>query len=107
MMAERRGRVLRGRFAVDVRHWTERRLGGRTAVEKPRNLLCNRNRVQHRKFGENIMRMLMIDQWLAMVRFTGLEQLGESGMRRGQRLSGKHLAKQQGSWAKFVLLHQH
>ena len=39
------------------------------------------------------MRMLMIDQRLAMISFAGLKKLGKSGMRRGQRLGGKHLAE--------------
>ncbi len=49
----------------------------------------------------------MIDQGLAMIGFTGLEQLREAGMRRSQRLRRKHLAKKQRARAELVLLHQH
>src|SRR5215469_18759053 len=96
-MAERRSWILRSRFAMQVCHWAKCGFGGRAAVEKPRNFLANRNRIQHGQLCENIMGMLMVNEREAMISLPGLEQLWESRMRRGQRLGGKHFAKQQGS----------
>ncbi len=49
----------------------------------------------------------MVDQRLTVVGLAGLEELGKSRMRRGQRLGGKHFAKQDAAAPQFVLLHQH
>ena len=51
--------------------------------------------------------MLVIDQRLAVIGFSGLEKLGKSRMRRGQRLGRKHFAKQDAAPPQFVLFHQH
>src|SRR6266852_876749 len=51
--------------------------------------------------------MLMVDQRLTVIGFSGLEKLGKSRMRRGQRLGGKHFTKQDAAAPKLVLLHQH
>ena len=58
---------------MDVRDWAEGRFRGWPSVEKPGDFLVYRHRIQHGKLRKNVMRMLMIDQRLAMKRFTGLE----------------------------------
>src|SRR4051812_8146348 len=53
------------------------------------------------------MRMLVVNERLAMIRFAGLKQLRKPGMWRCQRLRGKHLPEQNSPLTQAMLLHQH
>ena len=98
---------LGSRCAMQVRDRAKRGLSRGRAVEQPRNVLPDGLRIVQRQFGEHVVRMLVIDQRLAMIGFAGLEQLGKTGMGRGQRLGRKHFAKQDAASAELMLLHQH
>src|SRR3954471_9261788 len=53
------------------------------------------HRVGHRELAKQIVRMLFIHDRRIVICLAGLEELGESAMRSGQRLSGEHLPQQQ------------
>ena len=82
-------------------------LAGGRAIERPGNFPADRARVVERKLGKHVVRMLVVDQRLTVIGFAGLEKLGKSRMRRGERLGGKHLTKQDPAAPELVLLHQH
>ncbi len=88
-------------------HRTKRRFARGRAIELPGNFLVNGNCVVDRKFGKHIVRMLVVDQGLTVIGFAGLEKFGKPRMRRGQRLSRKHLTKHDAAAPELVLLHQH
>jgi hypothetical protein len=80
MMAERRLGILRRRLAMHVGHRAQRELGRWASIEKPGNFLGDWQRVQHSQFGKNVVRMLVIDQWLPMRSFTCLKELEKAGV---------------------------
>ena len=107
MMAEWRHRQLRGRSAMDIRHRPQRRLSRRPAVKFPREFLAERQRIEQRQLRKHIVRMLVIDQRLVVIRLARLKKLRKSRMRRSQRLGGKHLPEQNRPRTQRMLLHQH
>src|SRR5712671_5190568 len=94
MVTERGERQFESRSAMYISHRPQRRLGRWAAVELPRKFLRQRKRVQKRELRKYVVGMLMVDQGPAVVGFTGLEQVRESWMRRGQRFGGEHLTEQ-------------
>jgi len=67
-------------------HRSKRRLARRSAIKLPGNFFFEQAsdgmRVIEREFGKDIVRMLVVDQWLAVISFAGLKEFGKSRVRR-------------------------
>src|SRR5258708_4769035 len=94
VVTERGRRQFGGRSAMDISHWSQRRLSRGAAVELPRKSFRERQRVQKRELREHVVRVLMVDEGLTMVRLAGLKQVREARVRGGQGFGGEHLTKQ-------------
>ena len=107
MMSERRLWIFRRGLAMHVGYRAERRLSRRPSIKQPGNFLVDGQGVHSSEFRKNVMRMLMIHQRLTMISFASLKKLRKAGMRRGQRLGGKHLPQQKHARTQTMLLHRH
>ena len=107
MMAERRLRILRRRLAMHVGHRAQRGLGRRASIEQPGNFLADRQRVQRRQLGKNVVRMLVIDQRLPMISFARSERARESRDAAKSATPPKTSAGKEVCPTQPMLLHEH
>src|SRR3981189_2000749 len=107
VVRERSHGQCRRRCAVHESHRAQGGTPDWSAVEEPRDLVADGTRVIKREFGKDVVWMLMVDQRLTVVGLAGLKELRKAGMRRSQRLRGKHLAKEDRAAPQGMLLHEH
>src|SRR5579871_5502675 len=107
MVSQRRSWIFRSRFAVNVSDRPQCRLGRWSSIKQPGNLPVERQCVERCQLRKNVMRMLMINQWLPMISLARLEQLRETRVWRSQRLGREHLPQQQRPASQAMLFHEH
>src|SRR6185369_4066245 len=82
MMRQRRRRILRSGSPVHKRIWPKRRLSWITCIDEPARAFANRHGVRGTQLHEQIVWMLSIDQGLAFVSLTRLEQERRAAWRK-------------------------
>src|SRR5215475_9537259 len=73
--------------------WSECGFAWITGVDKPTRTFADRHGVARAQFHEQIVWMLSIDQRLAFVSFSGLEEQRRSARRKSKRLGAEHAAE--------------
>ena len=72
---------------------TESGFAGVAAVDEPGATLADRQRVRGAQFHEHVVRMLAIDEQLAVIRFAGLKEQRRAAWRKSKRLETEHAAQ--------------
>src|SRR2546428_6373654 len=86
---------------------SERRLTRITEVGKPSTALSKSHRVLRRQLHPKIMRMLSIDERLALESFPGLKEQRRAATRKCEWLKAEHPAQLHGPFPEFVKSHRH
>src|SRR5689334_13810128 len=78
--------------------WPKRGLAGITRIHEPVCTLTNWDGISRAQLHEKIVWMLPIDQWLAFVSFTCLEEQWRAARRKRERLRTHHAAQLECAW---------
>src|SRR5262245_24392366 len=106
-MGQRRRRIFRGRHSMHEGYWSECRLSRITEVSKPGTTFAKRQCVLRRKFHEEIVWVLMINQRLPLIGLSGLKQQWRASGRKSEWFRAKHASQLQGAFAQLVIGHGH
>src|SRR5205807_9750603 len=94
MRAGSRG-ILRRRCSVHKCGRSQCRLAGITEVSKPRSSFTQGHGILRGQFHKEIVRMLSVDNGLALIRLSGLKEQRRTAPSKGKRLKTEHTAKLQ------------
>src|SRR5687767_11539131 len=107
MMRERGRRIFGCRRAMHESDWTQGGLARIAKVSKPSAAIAEWYCVRRRELHEEIVRVLGIDNWTALVGFTGLKQERRAARRKGKRLKTEHTAQLERTGADLAKCHRH
>ena len=107
VVPERRGRIVHRRCAMHERHRTERRFAHRRTDQGDACVVGDRNPPRRRELHEEIVRMLAIDQRLAVERFARLKKLAIAVSADRGGIEAQHSGKHQLTSCGLPLRHTH
>ena len=93
VMSERRLRNFHRRGAMGIGHWSQRRVAHRCVVQVPKRVLAEPVRVLHAQLHHEVVRVLAVDDGLAVGGLAGLKQQGIALVADGRGLQAQHGAQ--------------
>src|SRR6185503_5135580 len=107
MMRQGCRRIFRSGRAMHERRWTQRRFSRITKVGKPRGAFADRMGILRRQLHEKIMRMLPVNNRLALIGLARLKQQRRPTRWKRKRLNTEHAAELHGASPQLVKGHWH